>query len=204
MTITSGMNAMVGGRSTQLKMPRLDAYDAAASSLIGPSFNSYGEGVTHDNVRHGATTLFAALNVMNGQVMTQCRARHRHQEFLDFLREIDKAVPSELDVHCIADNYASHKHPKVRAWLAQRPRWHMHFVPTYSGWLNQVEQFFAIITDKAIRRGSFTSVKDLTKKINNFVEHYNENCKPVTWTATTDSILEKLVRLCGRINGTGH
>ena len=164
----------------------------------------YVEGVTHDYVRHGTTTLFAALNVMNGQVITQCRARHRHQEFLDFLREIDKAVPPELDVHCVADNYASHKHPKVRAWLAQRPRWHMHFVPTYSSWLNQVERFFAIITDKAIRRGSFKSVRELTKKINNFVEHYNENCKPFAWTATADSILEKLARLCGRINGTGH
>lgn len=164
----------------------------------------YVEGVTHDYVRHGTTTLFAALNVLNGQVIAQCRPRHRHQEFLDFLRAIDKAVPAELDVHCIADNYASHKHPKVRAWLAQRPRWHMHFVPTYSSWLNQVERFFAIITDKAIRRGSFKSVKELTKKIDNFVRQYNENCKPFTWTATADSILQKLARLCGRITGTGH
>jgi putative transposase len=116
--------------------------------------------VTHDYVRHGTTTLFAALNVMNGQVLAQCRPRHRHQEFLAFLRSIDKAVPPELDVHCIADNYASHKHPKVRAWLAERPRWHMHFVPTYSSWLNQVERFFSIITTRAIRRGSFDSVKE--------------------------------------------
>jgi putative transposase len=164
----------------------------------------YVEGVTHDYVRHGTTTLFAALNVLNGQVLAQCRPRHRHQEFLDFLRTIDKAVPPELDVHCIADNYASHKHPKVRAWLAQRPRWHMHFVPTYSSWLNQVERFFAIITDKAIRRGSFKSVKELTNKINTFVSQYNQNCKPFAWTATADSILKKLARLCGRINGTGH
>ena len=120
------------------------------------------------------------------------------------MREIDKAVPQELDVHCIADNYASHKHPKVRAWLAQRPRWHMHFVPTYSSWLNQVERFFAIITDKAIRRGSFTSVKELTKKIDTFVSYYNKDCKPFSWTASADSILEKLARLCGRITGTGH
>lgn len=164
----------------------------------------YVEGVTHDYVRHGTTTLFAALNVLNGQVIAQCRPRHRHQEFLEFLRAIDKAVPKELDVHCIADNYCSHKHPKVRAWLAQRPRWHMHFVPTYSSWLNQVERFFSIITERAIRRGSFTSVRDLTKTIDKFVARYNENCKPFTWTATADSILEKLVRLCGRINGTGH
>jgi len=164
----------------------------------------YVEGVTHDYVRHGTTTLFAALNVMNGQVLAQCRPRHRHQEFLAFLRSIDKAVPAELDVHCIADNYASHKHPKVRAWLAERPRWHMHFVPTYSSWLNQVERFFSIITTRAIRRGSFDSVKDLTNKIDRFVDQYNRSCKPFAWTATADSILEKLARLCGRISGTGH
>jgi putative transposase len=164
----------------------------------------YVEGVTHDYVRHGTTTLFAALNVLNGQVIAQCRPRHRHQEFLDFLRAIDKAVPPQLDVHCIADNYASHKHPKVRAWLAQRPRWHMHFVPTYSSWLNQVERFFSIITTRAIRRGSFRSVKDLTTKITKFVDNYNATCQPFAWTATADSILEKLARLCGRINGTGH
>lgn len=164
----------------------------------------YVEGVTHDYVRHGTTTLFAALNVMNGQVIAQCRPRHRHQEFLAFLRAIDKAVPDELDIHCIADNYASHKHPKVRAWLAERPRWHMHFVPTYSSWLNQVERFFSIITSRAIRRGSFNSVKDLIRKIDRFVNSYNETCKPFTWTATADSILEKIARLCGRISGTGH
>jgi putative transposase len=164
----------------------------------------YVEGVTHDYVRHGTTTLFAALNVLTGQVIAQCRPRHRHQEFLDFLRTIDKSVPPKLDVHCIVDNYCSHKHPKVRAWLAQRPRWHMHFVPTYSSWLNQVERFFSIITNRAIRRGSFSSVKDLIKKIDEFVAKHNENCKPFTWTATADSILEKIVRLCTRINGTGH
>jgi putative transposase len=117
----------------------------------------YVEGVTHDYVRHGTTTLFAALNVLNGAVLATCKPRHRHQEFLSFLREIDKAVPAELDVHCIVDNYGSHKHPKVKAWLAAKPRWHMHFIPTYSSWLNQVERFFALITDKAIRRGSFGS-----------------------------------------------
>ncbi|WP_436306673.1 IS630 family transposase [Variovorax sp. LjRoot290] len=164
----------------------------------------YVEGVTHDYVRHGTTTLFAALNVMSGQVLAQCRPRHRHQEFLAFLRSIDKAVPAELDVHCIVDNYASHKHPKVRAWLAERPRWHMHFVPTYSSWLNQVERFFSVITTRAIRRGSFNSVKDLTEKIDRFVQTYNQSSKPFVWTATADSILEKLARLCGRINGTGH
>jgi putative transposase len=164
----------------------------------------YVEGVTHDYVRHGTTTLFAALNVLNGAILAECKPRHRHQEFLGFLRSIDKAVPAELEVHCIVDNYASHKHPKVKAWLAARPRWHMHFIPTYSSWLNQVERFFSIITDKAIRRGSFASVKELVAKIDHFVAQYNQNCKPFIWTATADSILAKLSRLCERISETGH
>ena len=164
----------------------------------------YVEGITHDYKRHGTTTLFAALNVLNGAVLATCKPRHRHQEFLSFLREIDKAVPAELDVHCIADNYGTHNHPKVKAWLAARQRWHMHFIPTYSSWLNQVERFFALITDKAIRRGSFTSVKQLVQRIDHFVASYNNNCQPFRWTATADSILAKLHRLCSRISGTGH
>ena len=164
----------------------------------------YVEGITHDYKRHGTTTLFAALNVLNGAVLATCKPRHRHQEFLSFLREIDKAVPAELDVHCIADNYGTHNHPKVKAWLAARQRWHMHFIPTYSSWLNQVERFFALITDKAIRRGSFNSVKQLVQRIDHFVASYNNNCQPFRWTATADSILEKLHRLCSRISGTGH
>ncbi|MGH8798086.1 MAG: IS630 family transposase, partial [Caldimonas sp.] len=159
---------------------------------------------THDYKRHGTTTLFAALNVLNGAVLASCKPRHRHQEFLSFLREIDTAVPAELDVHCIVDNYATHSHPKVTAWLTSRPRWHMHFIPTYSSWLNQVERFFALITDKAIRRGSFTSVKQLVQRIDQFVMHHNTNSQPFRWTATADSILEKLHRLCSRISGTGH
>ena len=164
----------------------------------------YVEGVTHDYVRHGTTTLFAALNVLNGAVFAQCKPRHRHQEFLSFLRTIDQSVPLELDIHCIVDNYATHSHPKVRAWLAARPRWNLHFIPTYSSWLNQVERFFGLITDKTIRRGSFSSVKDLVAKIDHFVASYNQNCKPFTWTATADSILAKLHRLCSRISGTAH
>lgn len=164
----------------------------------------YVEGVTHDYKRHGTTTLFAALDVLTGAVLSTCKPRHRHQEFLSFLREIDKAVPEHLEVHAIVDNYSTHKHPKVKAWLAARPRWHLHFIPTYSSWLNLVERFFALITDKAIRRGSFRSVKDLTTKINHFVTHYNQSCKPFMWTATADSIIAKLERLCMRINGTAH
>lgn len=164
----------------------------------------YVEGVTHDYKRHGTTTLFAALDVLSGAVLASCKERHRHQEFLSFLNEIEEAVPPELDIHCIVDNYATHSHPKVKAWLATRPRWHMHFTPTYSSWINQVERFFALITDKAIRRGSFTSVKQLVQRINHFVDSYNAKCQPFRWTATADSILEKLHRLCSRISGTEH
>ena len=152
----------------------------------------YVEGVTHDYIRHGTTTLFAALDLLDGTVLAQCRPRHRHQEFLGFLRAIDKAVPADLEIHVVLDNYATHKHPKVKAWLAARPRWHLHFIPTYSSWLNLVERFFAHISDKAIRRGSFHSVRDLVAKIDHFVTHYNQTCKPFVWTATADSILAKL------------
>ena len=164
----------------------------------------YVEGVTHDYKRHGTTTLFAALDVVNGKVLTDCKPRHRHQEFLAFLRSIEASVPPAMDVHLIVDNYSTHKHAKVKAWLAKRPRWHIHFIPTYSSWLNMVERFFALITDKAIRRGSFRSVKDLVAKIDHFVTRYNRNCKPFVWTATADSILAKVERLTSRISGTGH
>ena len=164
----------------------------------------YIEGVTHDYHRHGTTTLFAALNLLDGEVIAQCKPRHRHQEFLAFLRHIEANVPVQLDIHLVVDNYATHKHPKVRAWLARRPRWHIHFTPTYASWLNQVERFFALITQRAIRRGSFVSTADLVKKIDRFVRHHNETSRPFVWTATADSILHKLARLCQRISGTEH
>jgi len=164
----------------------------------------YIEGITHDYVRHGTTTLFAALDVANGSVLTQCKPRHRHQEFLAFLRHIEANVPERLDVHLICDNYATHKHAKVRAWLARRPRFHLHFTPTYSSWLNQVERWFALITQQAIRRGSFDSVTDLKRRIEDFVAHYNQHPRPFSWTATAESILAKLERLCKVINGTSH
>jgi putative transposase len=162
----------------------------------------YLEGVTHDYVRHGTTTLFAALDIATGTVFTDCKPRHRHQEFLNFLQRIDAAVPAGLDVHLIVDNYATHKHAKVRLWLATRPRFHIHYTPTYSSWLNQVERWFGLITQRAIRRGSFRSVRDLVTRINHFVEHYNRDCRPFSWTATADSIFQKLARLCARISGT--
>ena len=130
--------------------------------------------------------------------------RHRHQEFFAFLRHIDANVPTELAVHLIIDNYATHKHPRVKAWLAKRPRFHIHYTPTYASWINQVERWFGIITQKAIRRGSFSNVKQLVNKINAFVEHYNADAKPFVWAATAKSILEKIERLCLYISGTGH
>jgi len=151
--------------------------------------------VTHAYVRHGPTTLFAALDIASGTVLTECKARHRHQEFLQFLKRIDLAVPEGLDVHLIVDNYATHKHAKVRLWLTQRPRFQIHYTPTHSSWLNQVERWFGLITQQAIRRGSFRSVKHLIARIDHFVQHYNSNCRPFAWTATADSILQKLARL---------
>lgn len=164
----------------------------------------YVEGVTHGYTRHGTTTLFAALDVQTGDVLAQCKRRHRHQEFLAFLRHIDASVPPQLDVHLVLDNYTTHKHAKVRAWLARRPRYHVHFTPTYASWLNQVERWFGLITQQAIRRGSFRTVRELIQRIDTFVTRYNRTSTPFTWTATADSILAKLTRLAKAINGTSH
>lgn len=164
----------------------------------------YVEGVTHDYLRHGTTTLFAALDIANGQVIAQCKKRHRHQEFLGFLRHIEASVPKDLDVHLVIDNYATHKHAKVRSWLVRRPRYTVHYTPTYSSWLNQVEIWFNIITQRAIRRGTFRSVRQLIEKIDLFVGNYNQHSNPFAWTATAKSILEKLSRLCERISETQH
>jgi putative transposase len=164
----------------------------------------YVEGVTHDYRRHGTTTLFAALDTAKGKVLTQCRQRHRHQEYLGFLREIEKNVPETLEVHIIVDNYATHKHPRVKRWFAVRPRFHVHFTPTYASWLNQVEIWFNRITQRAIRRGTFRSVKELVEKIDQYVQASNTHAQPFIWTATADSIFAKVQRLCERISGTAH
>src|SRR5919106_2411368 len=148
------------------------------SQPLLPMGLGYVEGVTHDYLRHGTTTLFAALDIATGTVIGQCKPRHRHQEFLSFLRHVDRNVPAALDVHLIIDNYATHKHARVKAWLAQRPRYHVHYTPTYSSWLNQVERWFGLITQRAIRRGSFTSVADLRKSIEQFVDHWNKHPQP--------------------------
>jgi len=164
----------------------------------------YVEGVTHDYRRHGTTTLFAALDTANGKVFTRCRPRHRHQEYLSFLREIDDNVPKDLQVHIIVDNYITHKHLRVKRWLAARPRFHVHFTPTYASWLNQVEIWFNRITQQAIRRGTFSSVKELVQKIDHYVQNSNRRARPFVWTATPDSIFAKIQRLCERISGTAH
>ena len=174
------------------------------SQPVLPMGLGYVEGVTHDYVRHGTTTLFAALDVNNGTVLTRCKQRHRHQEYLSFLRHIEANVPAALDVHLIVDNYATHKHARVKAWLTKRPRYHVHYTPTYATWINQVERWFGIITERAIRRGSFTSVKELVSRIESFVEQYNAQATPFVWTATAQSILAKVERLCSYISGTGH
>jgi len=162
----------------------------------------YLEGITHQYVRHGTTTLFAALDLATGIVIAQCKKRHRHQEFLQFLKHIDAQVPKTLDIHLVVDNYATHKHTKIRNWLAARPRYHIHYTPTYSSWLNQVEIWFNIITQKAIRRGTFRSIKQLTDKIDQFVKNYNSSSQPFSWTATADSILDKMKRIMQHISGT--
>tara|TARA_B100000949_G_scaffold230017_1_gene239777 strand:- start:118 stop:1212 length:1095 start_codon:yes stop_codon:yes gene_type:complete len=164
----------------------------------------YVEGVTHGYIRHGTTTLFAALDVATGQVIAQCKPRHRHQEFLSFLKHIEANMPPHLDVHLVVDNYSTHKHAKVKRWLAARPRYHIHFTPTYSSWLNQVEIWFHIITQKAIRRGSFSPVTQLKENILHFTDSYNPSAHPFLWTATADSILQKIQRLCAAISGTRH
>lgn len=174
------------------------------SQPVLPMGLGYLEGVTHDYFRHGTTTLFAALDVANGTVIGQCKPRHRHQEFLSFLRHVERNVSTELDVHLIVDNYSTHKHAKVRAWLAKRPRFHLHFTPTYASWLNQVERWFGLITQQAIRRGSFKTVKDLVAHIDRYITAYNQHSRPFKWTATAESILAKVQRLSKLICGTQH
>ena len=148
--------------------------------------------MTHDYVRHGTTTLFAALDVLQGTVIGGCFERHRHEEFLRFLRQIDRETTPDRQLHLVVDNYATHKHPAVKNWLKRHPRFHLHFTPTSSSWLNLVERWFAEITRKRIRRGSFKSVRELIQAIQDFIHHNNENPKPFIWTKRVDQILEKV------------
>ena len=148
--------------------------------------------MTHDYKRHGATPLFAALKVLEGEVIGTCMQRHRHQEFLKFLRLIDQSTPKNLDLHLIVGNYATHKHKGVKKWLAKHPRFHFHCIPTSSSWLNAVERFFCELTEKRLRRGVFRSVLDLIDAIDAYLEEHNQEPKPFLWTKAADEILEKL------------
>lgn len=150
--------------------------------------------MTHDYKRHGTSTLFAALNTLTGEVIGQCKKRHRHQEFLGFLKTVEKQTPKELDLHLIVDNYATHKHEKVRTWIKRNKRVHLHFIPTSSSWLNLVERFFGLLTERQLRRGIFTSVKELEAAIMQFIEVRNESEKPFVWTKSAEEILSKVER----------
>ena len=175
---------------------RIQAPDRTQPAL--PTGLGYAEGNTHDYVRHGTTALFAALDVATGKVPARCRKRHRHQESLAFLRLIDRETPEGLDLHLLCDNYGTHKHAKVRAWVARRPRMHLHFIPTYASWLNQVERWFGLLSE----RTTLHSVTELKQRIMEFTAQDNGSSKPFVWVATADSIIEKLEQLCKCINGT--
>lgn len=158
---------------------------------------------THDYVRNGTTTLFAALNTLNGKVIERCLPRHRHSEFIEFLNHVDRNVPRKLDIHIIMDNYATHKHPAVKAWFEKHPRYHVHFTPTSSSWLNAVERFFAAITAQRIRRGSFSSVPKLVRAISAYVAEHNTRAQPFVWTKSAKVIMTK-IRKCHAIYDSGH
>ncbi len=162
----------------------------------------YSETKTHDYIRHGTTTLFAALDVATGEVIGKLHRKHRAEEFLKFLNEIDKEVPGDLDVHIIMDNYGTHKTEKVRGWFAARPRYHIHFTPTSASWINLVERFFGLLSERWIKRGSHRSTIELENSIKEYLEIYNEDPKPFVWRKTADQIIESISRLSDKLNNT--
>jgi len=180
---------------------QIQALDRTQASL--PMKKGRAGTITHDYKRNGTTTLFAALNTLDGSVVGQCLPRHRHQEFLKFLRHLDREFPGELELHLIVDNYRTHKHANVDAWLAKHPRFQLHFIPTSSSWLNLVERWFRELTDKAIRRGVFHSVPELIQAIEAFLTAHNDDPKPFVWTASADAILAKVSR-CKAVLETVH
>ena len=185
-------NAIVFCMDEKTSIQALDRSQPSLPMVLGRA-----ETVTHDYKRNGTTTLFAALEVATGKVLGSCVAKHRHDEFLGFLKTIEREVPKGLQVRLIVDNYATHKHLHVKAWLEKNPRFHLHFTPTSSSWLNLVERWFRDLTERALRRGVFHSVPDLIEKIEDYIRLNNDNPKPLVWTATADSILEKVRR--GRV-----
>lgn len=177
---------------------QIQALDRTAPLLpLGPG---QVERRTHDYARHGTTSLFAALDVKAGTVLAECYARHRAEEFLKFLRKIDESVPKELDVHLILDNYSTHKTPLIRTWLLKRPRFHLHFTPTSSSWLNLVERWFGLLTERQLKRGVHRSTAELEAAIMGYVDVTNREPKPFVWTKTADQILESLARYCERVS----
>jgi transposase len=159
---------------------------------------------SHDYTRHGTTSLFAALEIKTGRIVGQIHRRHRSEEFRKFLDAIDAAVPANLDVHLVLDNYGTHKTPLIHRWLVKRPRFHLHFTPTAASWINMVERWFGLLTEKQIRRGVFRSTRQLEQTIRTYIETYNEQPKPFVWSKTADEILESVARFCKRTSETGH
>ena len=158
----------------------------------------------HDYKRHGTTSLFAALDVKTGRLIGECHRRHRSVEFRQFLDTIDAAVPARFAVHLVLDNYRTHKTPLIHRWLVKRPRFHLHFTPTGTSWINQVERWFALLTEKRLRRSAFRSTRELEQAIRQYITHHNEQLKPFRWTKTADQILASVARFCSRTSETGH
>jgi len=184
--------------------PQVQALDRTQPVL--PLAPARTERATHDYARHGTTSLFAALDVATGRVIGRCHRRHRHQEFLKFLDHVDAALPRQpgVAVHVVLDNYGTHKTPAVKRWFLRHPEYHLHFTPTSASWLNQVERFFARITEDRIRRGVFTSVPQLERAIHDYLAEHNKAPKPFVWTADADSILDRIKRVCERTSDSGH
>jgi len=174
------------------------------SQPVLPMMPGMPERRSHDYARHGITSLFAAFNIADGTVLSELHRQHRATEFKKFLASIDKAVPPELDIHLVCDNYGTHKTPAIRAWLAQHPRFHMHFTPTGSSWINQVERWFAFLTSQLIRRGVHKSVQALEADIRAWIKIWNDDPRPFVWKKTAEEILDSLARYCRRISGAGH
>jgi transposase len=177
---------------------QIQALDRTQPTL--PMKKGRGATMTHDYVRHGTTTLFAALSTLDGKVISTCMKRHRHQEWIKFLQLIDEQTPADKELHLIVDNYATHKHPKVLKWLKRHPRFHMHFTPTSASWLNMVERFFRDLTSKRLRRGIFTSVDQLVAAIEAYIEQTNRLANPFVWTAKASDILQKVKRARASLN----
>ncbi len=177
---------------------QIQALDRTQPGL--PLKQGRGATMTHDYKRCGTTTLFAALNILDGQVIAQCQPRHRHSEWLKFLKQLDRETPKDKTLHLIADNYATHKHPVVQNWLDKHPRFHMHFTPTSASWLNMVERFFRDITTDRLRRRVFTSVPELIEAIDKYIAHHNINPKPFIWTKSARDILQKVIRANDRLS----